>query len=586
MRLAVYTYNSEPFLWYPTSRISFVNFSHKKPVAGSKWKTIDPGFDCIKTPMERLPGFDVWLWVDPRINELTINFDEFLFQIESLNPNFIYGIGQSQNGFKTIATGCAMEPSDVERSKDLLEFVYKTVLPDNRKYSTQIPLLTFSSILFFNSPKIQNTFSDAVDMMVKFQGLNPQVAMNWCAWKNTVKIEPIEDIQIEMVHHKIWIKPSVPPNKPTVQPLISPLSPSQSGKTEPVPSSMHSREAVTVNESIQSTEDVLRTKSGLIIPRNISQSEIENLIQTGQIDNSVLSKLTLETFGRTIPLLPNIDNALPDVSVMMTTWNRTALAVKCLRGLVENIDYPMEKLWWVLADDGSEPGHVEACIDALTQSGVSIDRIFTTRNYRTGKNARFGHPINLNNGMREAFKHSEIVLRTEDDLLAVQKIPIREYAKILRDNKNVGGIKLGHGADANRKLPWKKDPKRFQIDASYWNPYIFNHLVMICHKRVYDDLGMYNEELSGGQVEADIGKRFMNKYRNRTLDSEYRMNILIPTIKPVKTSAGGQIPWLYFIHLGKESVSGHTHKDNWNPETVKLNSEEAAETVRTAASLV
>lgn len=599
MKLAVYTYNSEPYLWYPTPKVKFVNITRGKKRLGSKWDIVEPLLDDRRTPMELLPDFDAWMYVDPRVSELTVDFNEFLRQIETLNPNLIYGIGQCSNGFRTIGAGCIMEPAETDRSRRLLEFLYKTVLPDNRKYSTQAPLLTFSSILFFESPKVEITCRDAIDLTVKFPGLNPQVALNWTAWKNTVRIEPIEDIDIEQVHHRIWIKHfdlPVPREEEAkhedvhvtwAEPktAVSKLEPEQLVKVKQEPVVETVSKAVTLGESAEVKDE----KTG---HRNIEVEVREP--QDGKFDNNLFLKLGGNSSGQKFPrpvksLIGELretpdSSGLPNVSVMMTTWNRTALAVKCLKELVKNIEYPKNKLFWVLADDGSEPGHVEACIDALTESGISIDMIYLARNYRTGEGARFGHAINLNNGMREAFRHSEIVLRTEDDLLAKRKIPVTEFAKILHDNNDVGGIKLAHAADAKRKLPWKLNSKKFEIDASYWNVYIFNHLAMICHKRVYDEIGMYNESLSGGQVEADIGKRFMEKFRERSPYSEYRMKILIPVLPRPTPEDKTKINWLYFDHIGKESVSGHKHRDKWSEETLKLNREEVAEEIRSEAA--
>ena len=157
MKLAVYTQNAEPFLWYPTPRVSFIDFSKSESQNHSIWKKkkvdLKPN-EWNSPPMDLLPDFDAWMWIDPRIIELTINFDEFLHQIEFLDNDRIYGIGKSDNGFRTISTGCLAE-SNTARNEKLLSFIYDTIFPGARKYSLETPLQTFSSILLLRSPQIR-----------------------------------------------------------------------------------------------------------------------------------------------------------------------------------------------------------------------------------------------------------------------------------------------------------------------------------------------------------------------------------------------------------------------------------------------
>ena len=598
MKLAVYTYNAEPFTWYPSLRVAFVDFSRNVTSGGPVWKKADPGRDGWISPMELMPSFDAWLWVDSRVNELTIDFWELCHQISHLNPDRIYGIGKSENGFKTISTGCLTEP-DSARNEKLLNFIYGTVLlPESRKYSIETPLQTFSAVLFLDSLAVESACRDAVELVNRFQGLNPQVALNWTAWKNTVQIEEIEDLSIQRVRHKIWTAAAsrgmaidandaqmqrssfIPPPAKRLLPHKPPAKQASKVADDVVAPPLPTADPLNgLDEPDDNEIKPAKPKDSPVLvhprpnaPKTMARNDLDDVNAGAGIS---------QLGGRKGGSFNNL--AVPPVSVMMTTWNRTPLAVKCLKGLVKDVDYPASKLSWVLADDGSEPGHVEACIDALTSSGVSMDRIYVTRNYRSDDddNAKFGHALNLNNGLREAFKHSDIVLRTEDDLLPSQKIPIADFVKILRDNDNVAGIKLGHGADIARKLPWKGDPRAFAEDASYWNVFIFNHLAMICHRRVYDSIGMYNEDLAGADVEKDIGKRFMDKFRNRTPEQEYDMKVLVPTFgETTSKMAANKNRWFYFTHIGKDSVSGHSYRTDWSDDVIKLNSKELAEDMR------
>ena len=372
MKLAVYTYNSEPFVWYYShvrQQASFIDFVDDDP-SSSFLPSVNPVWTKrksgesdakMKSPMDLLPGFDAWMYVDPRVKELTIDFGELCHQISRLNPDRIYGIGKSENGFKTISTGCLAEP-DSARNEKLLNFIYGTVLlPESRKYSIETPLQTFSAVLFLDSLAVESACRDAVELVDRFQGLNPQVALNWTAWKNTVQIEEIEDLSIQRVRHKIWTAAAsrgmaidandaqtqrssfIPPLAKGLLPHKPPVKQASKAPDDivtppihpPLPLPPTADPLNRLDEPDDSEIKPAKPKDPVLVhprpnaPKTMARNDLDDA-NTG----TGISQLG----GRKGGSFNNL--AVPPVSVMMTTWNRTPLAVKCLKGLVKDVDYP------------------------------------------------------------------------------------------------------------------------------------------------------------------------------------------------------------------------------------------------------
>ena len=228
------------------------------------------------------------------------------------------------------------------------------------------------------------------------------------------------------------------------------------------------------------------------------------------------------------------------VSVVITTHNRTIVAEETIKYMVQNFIYKNVK--WIISDDMSDPGHVEALVRKFADCGVD-DVVIC----RTDKN-RHGLGASLNNGLREAFKFSDIVLTMEDDWILEKPFNLAYYVKFLHESKDVSCIRL---AAVNHSIIEEYDKYFNKIvtgtDRNHWST--FNLQVALRKKDIYDKIGYYKENCSTDEVELD----FISRYNSLTNGGRSENFVLIPKfIKPSTLDDKS----LLFTHVGKSTV-GH-----------------------------
>ena len=231
----------------------------------------------------------------------------------------------------------------------------------------------------------------------------------------------------------------------------------------------------------------------------------------------------------------------PFVSVVFFTHERTRVAKYCLKKLVENLKY--EKLRWVLSDDRSHEGHVEELLEVLKSHGIEDVAVCRTSESRHGLGA------SMNNGLKEAFKTSEVVLRVEDDWLLEKPLDLKRHVETLMKNQRVAGIRIGMvggGVDEERGRLY---PGYKTLCGGNVKSWLFVNQVFLVHKRVHDALGWYSEDGNADKVEVDFKERY-NKYSS---NGHQRMFVLVPREMKWRTFDD---PSLWFIHVGR-SMLGH-----------------------------
>lgn len=91
----------------------------------------------------------------------------------------------------------------------------------------------------------------------------------------------------------------------------------------------------------------------------------------------------------------------------------------------------------------------------------------------------------MNNGLRLAFKTSDVVLTVEDDWYLQKELDLRPYMKMFDIDDNIGCIRLGPMMHAKIK----KHPRYRVFDLVYSDggrfDSVFNNQVAMRHKKVY-----------------------------------------------------------------------------------------------------
>ncbi len=185
----------------------------------------------------------------------------------------------------------------------------------------------------------------------------------------------------------------------------------------------------------------------------------------------------------------------PAVVALLITYKRTELALRTVRAVKTNLDYP--RLSWHVADDGSDSAHVRAI---LAECGEGT----------TFSNAdRRGVGRSMNLGMAAALKRADYILWLEDDWELQKPFDLRPCVELLQERGDVGMVRLGYlspgiwgeliGAG---RLWWK---------LSKGPTYTFTGHASLRHRRFCDAYGAYQEGLAPGETELWYCGTFNNR---------------------------------------------------------------------------
>jgi glycosyltransferase involved in cell wall biosynthesis len=237
------------------------------------------------------------------------------------------------------------------------------------------------------------------------------------------------------------------------------------------------------------------------------------------------------------------------VAVIITTHNRTETAKTTIESLVKRLKYP--KLHWFIADDRSEPGHVQQLVDKFSELGVNDVHVTETNEEHWGLGA------SLNNALTAAFKLTDIVLTTEDDWYLQYDFDISEYVDVLKNAADVGMIRLGAANNMRDVLALSDLPGFLYLDQKLYAKrprkvkgigLLLNNQVALRKKSVYTTLGLYNENVTPDVVEMSMNNRYL---------SNPRFKILWPASFDTSSLVCDGNP---FVHFG-ESTLGHNFKE-------------------------
>ena len=258
------------------------------------------------------------------------------------------------------------------------------------------------------------------------------------------------------------------------------------------------------------------------IEKNIKQDSNFNIA-------SVISKTT-----------EMISTNLPTVPVVIFTHNRTNVAIEVIKSLVKNIVYP--RLKWILSDDRSNKEHICKLKDLFAELNIRPTICTTSKDH-------WGLGASMNNGLKEAFKTSDIVLRTEDDWFLEKKLYLRKYVEAISNNSSIAGIRMAMvGSNVYSENQYDLDGLKCLVGD--YNSWIFNNQTMLVHRRIHDAIGWYRENETADREEDEFRRRF-NSFTN---SGKTKFHVY----SPVEMKWGTlDDPSLWFIHVGRSTL-GHT----------------------------
>lgn len=215
------------------------------------------------------------------------------------------------------------------------------------------------------------------------------------------------------------------------------------------------------------------------------------------------------------------------LSILIVTYERTDVAVRTIRGLQRNLDCDPQKLYFHIADDGSQKQHIRTLLDTIHEFCPNKTTVTVAQ--------RRGVGVSMNLGQQACFHKTEQVLWLEDDWELTQRINPELYMDVLKNNQEVGMIRLGYISPGirgeltsyNGRLWWRlaKGPT-----------YTFTGHASLRHLRFFKAYGKYQHNLTPGETEL---------YMCGTFNNTKGPDVIIPAFT-------GE--WGIFAHIGSNSL--------------------------------
>lgn len=187
------------------------------------------------------------------------------------------------------------------------------------------------------------------------------------------------------------------------------------------------------------------------------------------------------------------------IVVVLQTWERTDVAMRTIVAARHYLRYG-GRLAWYVADDGSRPEHVEACVAALAGADVI-----------GGHSERRGYGGNSNAAWLAADAIGALTLWLEDDWELRAPVDLYPYAALLMERPEIGMVRLGNLNLDIRGRTWGHDGR------VYWTldrePHIegtpvFTGHPSLRHRRYHEAYGLYPEGLKPGETELAYAYQF------------------------------------------------------------------------------
>lgn len=186
------------------------------------------------------------------------------------------------------------------------------------------------------------------------------------------------------------------------------------------------------------------------------------------------------------------------IVIVFQTWARTEYALRTIAAAREHLHYP--DLRWYVADDGSQPAHIEAVLRALDDThliGMHSERV--------------GYGANANAAWTRARDVSRLSFWLEDDWELRAPLDLYPYAALLMERYEIGMVRLGVLNLDIRGRSWGHDGR------VYWTldrtPHlegtpVFTGHPALRHTRYHDAHGDYPEGLAPGDTELAYALRY------------------------------------------------------------------------------
>lgn len=216
----------------------------------------------------------------------------------------------------------------------------------------------------------------------------------------------------------------------------------------------------------------------------------------------------------------------PEVAILIITYNRPDEIRAIIAALQENVDYPQDKLKWVVTDDSSGGRYLSDL--KRSKNHKDIEFISTPQRGGWGKNVNFGlNHIGVN------LPNVNYVFQIEDDYLLKHPLDLKAGVALLETHRHIGMLRYrGTSGDKLILHQFTADIRSIYpeflesegansgwlcyqlLDSASPTTYVYSngpHLKRIRHDGFHEHYGFYPEGLKLGDTEIS----FCNQVKDR-----------------------------------------------------------------------
>ena len=187
------------------------------------------------------------------------------------------------------------------------------------------------------------------------------------------------------------------------------------------------------------------------------------------------------------------------IVIVLQTWERTDVAMRTIVAARRFLRYGGSLSWYV-ADDGSKPEHLRACLDTLMGANLA-----------GWHSQRRGYGGNSNAAWLAADQIGALTFFLEDDWELREPLDLYPYAALLMEREEIGMVRLGNLNLDVRGRTWGHDGRLYWTldhEPHLEGTPVFTGHPSLRHRRYREAYGRYPEGLTPGETELAYAYQF------------------------------------------------------------------------------
>lgn len=198
---------------------------------------------------------------------------------------------------------------------------------------------------------------------------------------------------------------------------------------------------------------------------------------------------------------------LPELPILLLTYERTDLSIRTIESTVKNLQYPKELISFYLCDDGSKGLSFNTVMECLKDHGQRVIGSHNRRIRNEGQEDTFFAGKSYNLGLGLCHQRSKFVLVLENDWELDEPLDLVPHIKLLENGYSIGEEHNVVGAVTFRILSSGADIRTVGYNGQMYfkyhrnTQYAFSGNPYIRHERFTKRYGWFAEDRNPGEME-------------------------------------------------------------------------------------